>query len=404
MEISIIGQGYVGFPLSIQLALEKNTVIGFDNNKFKISNLQKGEVDIPGINSSVLNKLLDEKRFIPTLDPNLISNSDVIILAVPTPLNEFGNPDTSFLELAAKTVANYAKDKSLIINESTSYPGTLRNLIKPIFDKHSKNTFLFASAPERVDPANLNWDLKNTPRVIAGLSDEATDKAVSVYSSFCSQIHRASSPEVAEASKIFENTFRMVNIALVNEFALIANKIGFSTQEAISAASTKPFGFMPFYPSIGVGGHCIPVDPKYLSYLSKSVGANSDLIDLAHKINSEMPKKTAQRIMTEVGGDLSNKRIQVAGIAYKPNVPDVRESPALELIKELKSLGASVSWHDPVVIELNGEKSSILETDIDLGLILTPHTTLDLTPWKLAKTRVIDLSANGNNYGWPKLY
>ena len=404
MEISVIGQGYVGFPLSIQLALEKNTVIGFDNNEFKISNLQKGEVDIPGINSSVLKKLLDEKKFIPTLDPNLISNSDVIILAVPTPLDEFGNPDTSFLEIAAKTVANYAKDKSLIINESTSYPGTLRNLIKPIFDKQSKNTFLFASAPERVDPANLNWDLKNTPRVIAGLSDEATDKAVSVYSSFCSQIHRASSPEVAEASKIFENTFRMVNIALVNEFALIANKIGFSTQEAISAASTKPFGFMPFYPSIGVGGHCIPVDPKYLSYLSKSVGANSDLIDLAHKINTEMPKKTAQRIMTKVGGDLSNKRIQVAGIAYKPNVPDVRESPALELIKELKNLGASVSWHDPVVIEWNGEKSSILETDIDLGLILTPHTTLDLTPWKLASTRVIDLSANGNDYGWPKLY
>jgi UDP-N-acetyl-D-glucosamine dehydrogenase len=404
MEISVIGQGYVGFPLSIQLALEKNTVIGFDNNEFKISNLQKGEVDIPGINSSVLNQLLDEKKFIPTLDPNLISNSDVIILAVPTPLDEFGNPDTSFLEIAAKTVANYAKDKSLIINESTSYPGTLRNLIKPIFDKHSKNTFLFASAPERVDPANLNWDLKNTPRVIAGLSDEATVKAVSVYSSFCSQIHRASSPEVAEASKIFENTFRMVNIALVNEFALIANKIGFSTQEAISAASTKPFGFMPFYPSIGVGGHCIPVDPKYLSYLSKSVGANSDLIDLAHKINSEMPKNTAQKIKVEIGGDLSNKRIQVAGIAYKPNVPDVRESPALELIKELKILGASVSWHDPVVIELNGEKSSILDTDIDLGLILTPHTTLDLTPWKLAKTHVIDLSANGNNYGWPKLY
>jgi UDP-N-acetyl-D-glucosamine dehydrogenase len=325
-------------------------------------------------------------------------------LAVPTPLDEFGNPDTSFLEIAAKTAANYAKDKSLIINESTSYPGTLRNLIKQIFDKHSKNTFLFASAPERVDPANLNWDLKNTPRVIAGLSDEATDKAISVYSSFCSQIHRVSSPEVAEASKIFENTFRMVNIALVNEFALIANKIGFSTQEAISAASTKPFGFMPFYPSIGVGGHCIPVDPMYLSYLSKSVGANSDLIDLAHKINTEMPKKTAQRIKAEVGGDLSNMRIQVAGIAYKPNVPDVRESPALELIKELKNLGAFVSWHDPVVIEWNGEKSSIMDSNVDLGLIVTAHTSLDLTPWKQASTRVIDLSANSNAYGWPKLY
>jgi UDP-N-acetyl-D-glucosamine dehydrogenase len=404
MEISVLGQGYVGFPLSIELALKNHTVIGFDNNESKVLNLQNGITDIPGVNSNDLRELVNRNKYIPTLDPTLLSDSDIIILAVPTPLDEFGNPDTSFLEIAAKTAANYAKDKSLIINESTSYPGTLRNLIKPIFDKHSKNTFLFASAPERVDPANLNWDLKNTPRVIAGLSDEATDKAVSVYSIFCNQIHRASSPEVAEASKIFENTFRMVNIALVNEFALIADKIGFSTQEAISAASTKPFGFMPFYPSIGVGGHCIPVDPKYLSYLSKSVGANSDLIDLAHKINSEMPKNTAQKIKVEIGGDLSNKRIQVAGIAYKPNVPDVRESPALQLIKELKNLGASVSWHDPVVIELNGEKSSILDTGIDLGLILTPHTTLDLTPWKLAKTRVIDLSANGINYGWPKLY
>lgn len=404
MKISIIGQGYVGFPLSIQLALVGNTIIGFDNNEAKISNLQNGLVDIPGVNLDELNKLLGEKKYIPTLDPNLMSDSDTIILAVPTPLDKSGNPDTSFLEIAAKTAANYAKDNALIVNESTSYPGTLRNLIKPIFDKHSKYKFLFASAPERVDPANLNWNLKNTPRVIAGLSDEATDKAVSVYSSFCSQIHRASSPEVAEASKIFENTFRMVNIALVNEFALIANKIGFSTQEAISAASTKPFGFMPFYPSIGVGGHCIPVDPKYLSYLSKSVGANSDLIDLAHKINTEMPKKTTQRIKSEVGGDLSNKRIQVAGIAYKPNVPDVRESPALELIKELKSLGASVSWHDPIVIEWNGEKSSIIDSNIDLGLIVTAHTSLDLTPWKVASTRVIDLSANGTDYGWPKLY
>jgi UDP-N-acetyl-D-glucosamine dehydrogenase len=404
MKISIIGQGYVGFPLSIQLALKNNVVVGVDSNESKILDLQNGVTNIPGVNFDELHKLISEKKYIPTFDPTLISDSDVIILAVPTPLNHDGNPDTSLLEAAAKTATKYAKANSLIVNESTSYPGTLRNLIKPIFDRNSDNQFLFASAPERVDPANSKWDLKNTPRVISGLSDEATDKAVAVYSSFCSQVHRASSPEVAEAAKIFENTFRMVNIALVNEFALIADKIGFSTQEAIFAASTKPFGFMPFYPSIGVGGHCIPVDPKYLSYLSKSVGANSDLIDLAHKINSDMPRNTAERIKSEIGGDLSNKRIQVAGIAYKPNVPDVRESPALELIKELINLGASVSWHDPVVIELNGEKSSILETDIDLGLILTPHTVLDLTPWKLAKTRVIDLSANGINYGWPKLY
>ena len=277
-------------------------------------------------------------------------------------------------------------------------------VIKPIFDNNSKYQFLFASAPERVDPANLKWDLKNTPRVIAGLSSEATDKAVNLYSLFCSKIYRASIPEIAEAAKILENTFRMVNIALVNEFALIADKIGFSAQEAISAASTKPFGFMPFYPSIGVGGHCIPVDPKYLSYLSKSVGAKSDLIDLAYKINSGMPAVTAQKIKLELGGNILNSRIQIVGIAYKPDVPDVRESPAIELKIELEKLGALVSWHDPVVIELNGEKSSRLNIDIDLGLLVTPHTALDLTPWKLAGTRVIDLSANGSSYGWPKLY
>jgi UDP-N-acetyl-D-glucosamine dehydrogenase len=404
MKISVIGQGYVGFPLSIQLALEDNIVVGVDSNKSKILDLQNGVIHIPGINLDELHKLITEKKYIPTFDPSLISDSDVIILAVPTPLDKQGNPDTTFLELAATTAANYAKANSLIVNESTSYPGTLRNIIKPIFDNNSKYQFLFASAPERVDPANLKWDLKNTPRVIAGLSIEATDKAVNLYSLFCSKIYRASSPEIAEAAKILENTFRMVNIALVNEFALIADKIGFSAQEAISAASTKPFGFMPFYPSIGVGGHCIPVDPKYLSYLSKSVGANCDLIDLAHKINSEMPAITAQKIKIALGGNLLNKHIQVAGIAYKPNVPDVRESPAIELIRELRNMGASVTWHDPMVIESNGEKGSNLETDIDLGLLVIPHDALDLNPWKLGRTRVIDLSANGNNYGWPKLY
>jgi len=404
MEISVIGQGYVGFPLAIQLALQNNTVIGLDTSKSKISDIQNALFDILGVDLNALEKLIESKRYIPTCDPNLISGSDIIILAVPTPLDKSGNPDVSYLEEASKTVAKYAKANSLIINESTSYPGTLRNLIKPIFDENSLNHFSFASAPERVDPANLIWDLKNTPRVVSGLTSEATDQAADLYGSFCTQVHKVSSPEVAEASKIFENTFRMVNIALVNEFAAIAAKVGFSAQEAIAAASTKPFGFMPFYPSIGVGGHCIPVDPKYLSYLSKSVGAKSDLIDLAHKINSEMPLATAQKIKLELGGDITNKRIQIVGIAYKPDVPDVRESPALELKIELEKLGALVSWHDPIVIELNGEKSSVLKIDIDLGLLVTPHTSLDLAPWKLAGTRVIDLSANGINYGWPKLY
>ena len=404
MKISVIGQGYVGLPLSIELAYKKNIVIGFDNDESKIVNLKAGIIEIPGISRNAFNRLLRKKRYIPTFDPSLISISDVVVLAVPTPLDNTGNPDTTFLESAAKTVAMYAKENSLIVNESTSYPGTLRNLIKPIFEKHSTNHFLFASAPERVDPANLKWNLKNTPRVISGLTSEATDRAVNLYKTFCDLVQKVSSPEVAEAAKIFENTFRMVNIALVNEFAMIADKVGFSAQDAIAAASTKPFGFMPFYPSIGVGGHCIPVDPKYLSFLSKSVGANSDLIDLAHKINCEMPSITAQKIKSEIGGDLSKKRIQIVGISYKPDVPDTRESPALELISELRALGALVSWHDPIVKKLNGEKSLKLDPDIDLGLLVTPHRILDLAVWKQAGTRVIDLSANGNNYGWPKLY
>ena len=404
MEISVIGQGYVGFPLSIELALKNNIVIGFDNSKSKILDLQNAVSSIPGVKINELQELIKNKSYIPTFDPSLVSNSEVIILAVPTPLDKAGNPDTTFLESAAKTAATYAKENSLIVNESTSYPGTLRKLIKPIFEKYSTNHFLFASAPERVDPANQKWNLKNTPRVISGLTTEATNRAANLYGTFCNLVQKVSSPEVAEAAKIFENTFRMVNIALVNEFAIIADKVGFSAQDAIAAASTKPFGFMPFYPSIGVGGHCIPVDPKYLSFLSKSVGANSDLIDLAHKINCEMPSITAQKIKSELGGDLTKKQIQIVGIAYKPDVPDIRESPALELISELRASGALVSWHDPVVSELNGEKSLKLDTDIDLGLLVTPHSIIDLTVWKQAGTRVIDLSANGIDYGWPKLY
>jgi len=404
MNISVIGQGYVGLPLSIELARRNHLVKGYDTSESKIVSIKTGNIDVPGVNLDEVKDLIREEKYIPTCDPKSISNSNVIILAVPTPLDKLSNPDTTYLEVAAETAAINSDTGALIVNESTSYPGTLRNLIKPIFDKYSKKNFLFAAAPERVDPANLHWDLSNTPRVVSGLTEDATEKTINLYKTFCEKVIYVSSPEVAEAAKIFENTFRMVNIALVNEFASISDKIGFSAHEAIVAASTKPFGFMPFYPSIGVGGHCIPVDPKYLTYISKIVGANSELIDLAYKINSNRPKKTAMLIKSKLGGNISNLRIQLAGIAYKPNVSDVRESPALELIHELKNLGAIVSWHDPIVRNLNGEISSKLDSSIDLGLLVTPHDSLDFSPWKLAKTKVFDLSANRIDYGWPKLY
>jgi len=348
--------------------------------------------------------LINSGMYTPTYDATLISKSDVIVLAVPTPLDASGNPDTSLLEDAAITVAKNCKSTALIINESTSYPGTLRNLIEPIFRSKLDHKLLFASAPERIDPGNINWNLDNTPRVVAGLTSEATLKAISFYQTFCKVIHKASSPEVAEASKLFENTFRMVNIALANEFAIISKNLGFSAYEALTAASTKPFGFMPFYPSIGVGGHCIPIDPKYLSHSAKLAGVLPKLIDLAHDINISMPESVAMRIKTELGNDLLNKKIQLAGIAYKPNIPDLRESPALELIMELRKMGAIVTWHDPVVGKFDNEISSELDPNVDLGLIVTPHEQINFSLWKNSSVRILDLSANSRDYGWPKFF
>ena len=404
ITVSIIGQGYVGFPLAIHAAIAGNTVVGYDYDKSKISEITQGKYPTSGLDAQSISFLIDHKKYKPTFDPTLISESDVIVLAVPTPLDDNGNPDVSLLEDAARTVAKNCKSTALIINESTSYPGTLRNLVEPIFKSKQGHRLLFASAPERIDPGNVNWNLENTPRVVSGLTHEATLKAVNFYETFCRVIHKASSPEIAEASKLFENTFRMVNIALANEFATISNQLGFSAHEALSAASTKPFGFMPFYPSIGVGGHCIPVDPKYLSHSAKLAGGVPKLIDLAHDINTSMPKSVTLRIRTELSNDLSNKKIQLAGIAYKPNIPDLRESPALELIKELRKMGAIVTWHDPVVGKFDNETSCELDPNVDLGLIVTPHEQIDFSLWKNSSVRVLDLSANSRDYGWPKFF
>jgi UDP-N-acetyl-D-glucosamine dehydrogenase len=404
IKVSIIGQGYVGFPLAIHAAIAGNTVVGYDNDKSKISDITQGKYPISGLDTSSISLLIDNNMYTPTYDPTLISESDIIVLAVPTPLDNNGNPDTSLLEDASRIVAKNCKSTALIINESTSYPGTLRNLVEPIFRSKLGHKLLFASAPERIDPGNINWNLGNTPRVIAGLTDEATIKAIDFYQTFCRVIHKASSPEIAEASKLFENTFRMVNIALVNEFADISNNLGFSAYEALTAASTKPFGFMPFYPSIGVGGHCIPIDPKYLSHSAKLAGATPKLIDLAHGINTSMPRSVALRIKTELNNDLLNKKIQLAGVAYKPNISDLRESPALELIKELRKMGSIVTWHDPIVGNFNSETSCELDPSVDLGLIVTPHEQINYSIWKNSSVRVLDLSANSRDYGWPKFF
>jgi UDP-N-acetyl-D-glucosamine dehydrogenase len=402
MKVSIIGQGYVGLTIAEGAASAGYKVVGYDIDRLLISNLTQGQTHVPGLNSDNLKYLISINLYTPTSSTEQLYDSDIYILAVPTPLGNNRLPDLRALGSAAELVSTIVKKGCLVINESTSHPGTLRNFIRPLIDPKGDLEVLFAVAPERVDPGNSIWGLKNTPRVISGLNGVAIDRAIEFYSKICDSIYRAPSAEIAEASKLFENTFRHVNIALVNEFSLIADKIGFSAHEAIRAASTKPFGYMPFYPSIGVGGHCIPIDPIYLTEASKNVGEKTPLIDTATKINLLMTSKVVERIQEYLKKDLKGLKIQIAGISYKNDVSDMRESPAVSLIQQLEKLGALVSWHDPVVKSFQNKSSEAINPVIDLGLIVTPHKQIDFSTWKNYGTNVLDLSANSSNYGWPK--
>ena len=403
MDLVVIGLGYVGLPLAFNAAKNGYKVYGYDIDEKKIEGLKSGQTSTPDVKSEDIFDLQKSKKLIFVNKLPEFNSPIIVVIAVPTPLDINREPQLEMLISACDIISAFITSNSLIINESTSYIGTLRNLIKPTIDgKSGVNGLKYAVAPERIDPGNSYWNLCNTPRVIGGIDEDSSDESLAFYSKFCENVKAVSSPEVAEAAKLFENSFRQVNIALVNELAQIADKLNFSTHEAIMAAATKPFGFMPFYPSIGVGGHCIPVDPSYLSYSAELVGVDAKFIKLANQVNSSMPKIITQRVKNYLGEDLAGKQIQIVGISYKPNISDLRESPALDLIKELETAGAKVSWHDPFVNEYNGKQSVALSTEIDLGLIVTPHSQIDFTIWKKTNTNVLDLSANSHNYGWPK--
>jgi UDP-N-acetyl-D-glucosamine dehydrogenase len=302
-------------------------------------------------------------------------------------------PDLSFLKNACNDIAPNLQDNTLIINESTSYIGTLRNLISPIIESQSNaKNLMFAIAPERIDPGNTSWNVKNTPRIVSGLSESAISEAVVFYSQFCDHVIRVEKPEVAEAAKLIENTFRQVNIALVNELSEISNRYGFLLSDAVAAAATKPFGFMPFYPSIGAGGHCIPVDPSYLRHSAKLVGLDSKLIDIANTVNNSRPAKVVEMIENHFNFNFFGKTVQIVGIAYKSGISDVRESPALEFINVLRQKGANVIYHDPFVSHYQDLASEELRVDIDLGIIITPHDQIDFKKWTESSLDVLDLS------------
>jgi UDP-N-acetyl-D-glucosamine dehydrogenase len=376
-KVTIIGQGYVGLTIA-SFAANHHSVTGLDNRAEVVANLNAGKSHIEGVESSLLAKHIQNKSYVATTDPSSLSGAEIVVIAVPTPLDEDRKPDMSYLESACKVIGENLTTPALIINESTSFPGTVRDYIKPTVEKFSKTKIdhLYSVSPERVDPGREDWNQQNTPRLYAGLSNEASEKTRDFYSTFCDHLVEVSSPEVAEAAKLFENTFRQVNIALVNEFAVISNALGISVNETLLAANTKPYGFMKFTPSAGVGGHCIPVDPSYLSYAANQKGIAASFIDLANKVNLDMPKYVVNRIETDNGGSLKGKTVQVIGVAYKPNVADVRETPAQLVIEELKSRGAKVSWHDPVVEKFNGESSHALGGS-EIAVLITRHSVFN---------------------------
>ncbi len=394
MKVAIIGQGYVGLTISA-FASKHYQVVGFDNSIVNVERLNKGISHIEGVDSADIAAAISAGNYFATTDVKDLAGAEIVVIAVPTPLAEDRKPDLSYIDSACRSIGAGLTSTALIINESTSFPGTLRNYIKPLVEKYSikKLEHFYAISPERVDPGRTDFNQKNTPRLFAGLTPEASKKTRSFYSTFCTNLIEVSSPEVAEAAKLFENTFRQVNIALVNEFAQIAHALGISVHETLNAANTKPYGFMKFNPSAGVGGHCIPVDPSYLAYVAEGLGVPATFIERANEVNLEMPKYVVDRVISDNNGSLSGKTVQVIGVAYKPNVADTRETPAELVIDELKRRGAIVTWHDEVVSSWNGEISSDLGGS-EIAIVVTLHDSIDKEAVLASSPYVFDTTGN----------
>jgi UDP-N-acetyl-D-glucosamine dehydrogenase len=381
MNISVVGQGYVGLPLAISCAHAGFKVTGIDLNQEKVSKLNEHRSIIEDVSDAELKSVSESGKYKATSDFVIDPSNEIICICVPTPLRPNHQPDLDILKAATKDVGKGLKAGMLVIIESTIQPGTTRDVVVPILEKESglnRDQFLVAYSPERIDPMNKKFTIKNTPKLVAGLTVEAAVKAKEFYSKFIDQVDVCDSLEVAETAKLLENSFRLVNISFINELSMFCQKIGIDVNDVIKAASTKPYGFMPFYPSVGVGGHCIPVDPLYLAQAARAVGAPTRFIELADEINLGMPTYFVGRASEMLGG-LKGKKVLVIGVSYKPNVADVRETPVEALISGLKKSGAVVSWHDDLVKSWNDEKSVALGSGFDLAILATPHEYLDLT-------------------------
>jgi len=379
--IAVIGLGYVGLPLAVAAAKSGYSVIGVDLDIARVNKINSGISPIEDVSSTEILDLVARGLLKANSDYSTIKGADVILICVPTPLTSEHQPDLTFLESAANSLRDNFSKESLLILESTVAPGTTRNFLAPLIANGSGIDIVdldIVFSPERIDPLNQKWNLKNTPKIIAALTPKSRKRAVNFYSKFVDKVIECEEVEVAETAKLLENSFRLINISFINEFSIFCQKLKIDINEVIRAASTKPYGFMPFYPSVGIGGHCIPVDPLYLASKARDIGAPTRFIDLADQINQDMPGYFVGRAEEKIGG-LKGKKVLVIGVSYKPNVADVRETPVDALVLELKNKGAQVSWHDDLVKEWNGEKSAALSNEYDLAILATPHDYLDLT-------------------------
>jgi UDP-N-acetyl-D-glucosamine dehydrogenase len=380
-SIVVVGLGYVGLPIAVAAAKSGSFVVGIDLNQEKIFKINNGQSPIEDVKNSEITEVVELGRLKASSDFSLVKQANIILICVPTPLNDNYTPDLEPLENAVKSISENLCEGALIILESTVAPGTTRNFLIPLIQKYSTvdiDSVDVVFSPERIDPLNKTWNLKNTPKIVAGLTPRSTKRAVYFYSKFVDEIIESENVEVAETAKLLENSFRLINISFINELSKFCQRLGIEVNDVIKAAATKPYGFMPFYPSVGVGGHCIPVDPLYLANKALEIGTPLRMISLADRVNREMPGYFVTQAQEKLGG-LIEKKILVVGVAYKPNVADIRETPVQALIVGLKDQGAKVFWHDELIQEWNGEKSSALSSDYDLAILATPHDYLDLT-------------------------
>ncbi len=379
--LAIIGQGYVGLPLAMAAVDAGWTVIGVDNFAAKVAQINGGSSPVEDVSDDQLQAALSTGAYKATTDFSEVALAAVITICVPTPLDDKREPDLTLLRSAATGIAPFVSDETLVVSESTSYPGTLRDLIVPIVNelkpKDSKTIF-FASAPERVNPGDPVWNQKNTPRLVGAIDEASKIKALAFYESICDAAVSVSTPEIAEAAKLLENTFRLVNIALINEFTQLCSANGVNVHEVIDAASSKPYGFMPFRPGVGVGGHCIPVDPLYLTWWARQSGVQAKFVESADSINHAMPKYVAERALSLVNPEIKNPKVLILGVAYKPGVGDVRETPVSELRDHLITHGAVVAWHDPLVPKWEGSQPVDLSWDCNVAILATKQPGMDV--------------------------